>query len=109
MNGGASAVTGLGANWAAWAVDTSGNIVNSFTGTASGTSGSVNRTIRIVDGHGLVCTGTSDSGTPASYNLTVRVCNTEHSVAGCAESAVSASYNLTVQIQDANGFLDDTF
>ena len=109
MNGGASAVTGPGANWAAWAVDTSGNIVNAFTGTASGTSASQNYTIQIVDGHGYVCSGTSDSSTPASPNFTVRICNTENSVAGCTESATSAAYNLTVQIQDANGLLDDTF
>ena len=109
MNGGASAVTGLGANWYAWAVDDTGKIVEAFTGTASGTTAAVNKTIRIVDGHGLVCSGTSDSGTSANYSLTVRVCDTNNHVAGCTESGTSAAYNLTVQIEDANGKIDDTF
>ncbi len=102
-------MTGKGAQWSAWAVDTSGDIVNAFTGTASSTSTLINQTIRIVDGHGLVCTGTSVSITPALANLTVQVCNTENTIAGCTESATSAKPSLTVQIQDANGFLDDTF
>jgi len=116
MNGGASAVVGLGANWYAWAIDTnaSDNVVDSFTGSASGTTAAVNKTIRIVDGHGLVCTGTSISSTPACATLpcnvlTVQVCNTEGSIAGCTESATSAAPSLTVQIEDANGFIDDSF
>ena len=116
MNGTASAVTGKGANWYAWSIDTnaSDNIVDAFTGTASGTTAAVNKTIRIVDGHGLVCNGTSVSSTPACSTLpcnvlTVQVCNTEGSIAGCTESGTSATPNLSVQIEDANGLIDDTF
>ncbi len=109
-------MTGLGANWFAWAIDTNASdyIVDAFSGTASSTTAAVNKTIRIVDGHGLVCTGTSVSATPACSTLpcnviTVQVCDTNNHIAGCTESAVSAAASITVQIEDANGFIDNTF
>ena len=96
-------------NYAVQAVDTSGNIVDAFTGTASGTSGVANQIVRFVDNSGMVCLGTSVSATAAAYQTTARVCNSSHQVAPCSESSTPASYNLSVDIIDANGFIDDTY
>lgn len=105
MNGGASATTGSGANWYAWATDPTGfeSIVSPARLQQS------TRPIQIVDNAGYVCEGTSDSATAGLPNLTVRVCNTENEVAGCLESSTKASANMSVKIEDANGFIDDTF
>lgn len=111
MNGGASAVSGS-ANLDAYASDTSAFLVDSFTGSASGTSGSPATTLRFVGRGGNVCSG-SDSAVPQNCGstgcTTVRVCESDHEIATCTESATPAPYSASVFIIDANGFVDDTF
>ena len=109
MNGTASAVTG-NANFAVWAVDTSGFIVDSFLGSASGATANPNYTVRFVDGNGQVCNG-NDSAVPASVQRTLRVCSSTHLVPVCTNPSgpTGIKPNYTVNIIDNNGFVDDKF
>ena len=109
MNGTASA-TSRAANFDVFAVDTTGKIVNVFSGSASSTLGQPAHIVRFVANDGKVCSGSSDSATSGSYQRTFRVCRASDShVATCTESATSASFDYSVSIEDANGFLDDNF
>ncbi len=109
MNGTASSTQGS-ANLDAYAVDTSGDLVNSFTGTASTTTGYPAAIVRFVDSSGMVCNGTSDSGTSANYQATVLVCSAANGVIPCnSRSSTPAAYNYIAHIVDANGFIDNNY
>ena len=94
MNGGAS-WSSSSANFNVRAVDQTGNVVDAFTGSASATTASYNKTVVFLDGNNHICAGSSDSATAASPNAYARACNSSGLVPLCATATLTPTATAT--------------